>query len=297
MNGSTVADTSRDTFDRMLTSIRPKLHRYCARMTGSVIDGEDLVQDTLIKALEAFPKAGPIANPEGWLFRIAHNTTLDFLRRRARQALTHSDEDTQMIADPSSAADNHAIVAASLRTFMRLPPAQRSSVILMDVLGYSLEDMHGVMNTSIPAIKAALHRGRERLRTLADEPDDAPPPALADAERNRLATYIERFNARDVDTLRTMLAEDVRLDLVAYRRIDGKPGVSNYFTNYAKVDDWHLTPGLVEGRAAALVSDPNNPSAPPAYFILLNWSKDGLMTIRDFRYAQYAMEGAAFVTF
>jgi RNA polymerase sigma-70 factor (ECF subfamily) len=111
------------------------------------------------------------------------------------------------------------------------------------------------------------------------------------------ATYIERFNARDVDTLRTMLAEDVRLDLVAYRRIDGKPGVSNYFTNYAKVDDWHLTPGLVEGRAAALVSDPNNPSAPPAYFILLNWSKDGLMTIRDFRYAQYAMEGAAFVTF
>jgi RNA polymerase sigma-70 factor (ECF subfamily) len=222
---------------------------------------------------------------------------LDFLRRRARQALTHSDEDTQMIADPSSAADNHAIVAASLRTFMRLPPAQRSSVILMDVLGYSLEDMHGVMNTSIPAIKAALHRGRERLRTLADEPDDAPPPALADAERNRLATYIERFNARDVDTLRTMLAEDVRLDLVAYRRIDGKPGVSNYFTNYAKVDDWHLTPGLVEGRAAALVSDPNNPSAPPAYFILLNWSKDGLLTIRDFRYAQYAMEGAAFVTF
>jgi RNA polymerase sigma-70 factor (ECF subfamily) len=296
MNGSAI-DTSRDAFDRMLASIRPKLHRYCARMTGSVIDGEDIVQDTLIKALEAFPTAGPIANPEGWLFRIAHNTTLDFLRRRARLAQVQSDEDMQMIADPSSAADNHAIVSASLRTFMRLPPAQRSSVILMDVLGYSLEDMHDVMNTSIPSIKAALHRGRQRLRTLADEPDDAPLPTLADAERQRLATYIERFNARDVDTLRTMLAEDVHLDLVAYRRIDGKPGVSNYFGNYAKVDDWRLTPGLVEGRPAALVSDPRDASAAPVYFILLDWNGDGLINIRDFRYAQYAMEGAAFVTF
>ncbi|MDF2118746.1 sigma-70 family RNA polymerase sigma factor [Roseiarcaceae bacterium H3SJ34-1] len=297
MNGSAVADTGRDAFDRMLTSIRPKLHRYCARMTGSVIDGEDIVQDTLIKALEAFPTTGPIANVEGWLFRIAHNTTLDFLRRRARLAQVQSDEDMQMIADPSSAADNHAIVSTSLRTFMRLPPAQRSSVILMDVLGYSLEDMHDVMNTSIPSIKAALHRGRERLRTLADEPDDAPVPTLADDERRRLATYIERFNARDVDTLRTMLAEDVHLDLVAYRRIEGKPGVSNYFGNYAKVDDWRLTPGLVEGRAAALVSDPRDASATPIYFILLDWNGDGLIHIRDFRYAQYAMEGAAFVRF
>ncbi|MGC1234303.1 MAG: sigma factor, partial [Xanthobacteraceae bacterium] len=53
-----VAATSRDAFDRLLGDIRPKLHRYCARMTGSVIDGEDVVQDALIKALEAFPSAG-----------------------------------------------------------------------------------------------------------------------------------------------------------------------------------------------------------------------------------------------
>src|SRR6476659_6561009 len=72
--------------DGLLAAIRPKLHRYCARMVGSVIDGEDVLQDALIKAVEAFPAAGPIGNPEGWLFRIAHNTALDFLRRRNRQA-------------------------------------------------------------------------------------------------------------------------------------------------------------------------------------------------------------------
>ena len=72
-------------FERLFGELRPKLHRYCARMTGSVIDGEDVLQEALAKAIEALPNAGPIANPEGWLFRIAHNAALDFLRRRARE--------------------------------------------------------------------------------------------------------------------------------------------------------------------------------------------------------------------
>ncbi len=63
-----------DTIDRLLVAMRPRLHRYCARMVGSVIDGEDVLQDALIKAVESFASAGPISNPEGWLFRIAHNT-------------------------------------------------------------------------------------------------------------------------------------------------------------------------------------------------------------------------------
>ena len=67
--------------DQLLARLRPKLHRYCARMVGSVIDGEDVLQDALIKAVKASASAGPIGNPEGWLFRIAHNTALDFLRR------------------------------------------------------------------------------------------------------------------------------------------------------------------------------------------------------------------------
>jgi RNA polymerase sigma-70 factor (ECF subfamily) len=74
----------RDDFERLLSELRPKLHRYCARMTGSAVDGEDVVQDSMIKAFNALQEVGVIDNPEGWLFRIAHNTALDFLRRRAR---------------------------------------------------------------------------------------------------------------------------------------------------------------------------------------------------------------------
>src|SRR3978361_1643724 len=84
----------------LLVAMRPRLHRCCARMVGSVIDGEDVLQDALIKAVEAFPSAGPVGNPEGWLFRIAHNTALDFLRRRKRQETLRSGEEVDMIADP-----------------------------------------------------------------------------------------------------------------------------------------------------------------------------------------------------
>jgi RNA polymerase sigma-70 factor (ECF subfamily) len=281
--------------DSLLAATRPRLHRYCARMTGSVIDGEDVLQDALIKAVEAFPSAGPLHNPEGWLFRIAHNTALDFLRRRNRQQAIHSAEEVEMIADQLDAITSRQIASASLRTFMRLPVAQRASVILMDVLGCSLAEVCDIMDFSLPAVKAALHRGRTQLRALADEPDDAPRPGLSDADRARLESYVTHFNARDFDAIRAMIADDVRLELVNKTRLNGKAEVSRYFGNYSKVSDWHLVPGSVEGHPAILVFDPNARGAPPKYLMLLNWSADKVATIRDFRHAPYVIESAEYV--
>ena len=286
------ATAAREAFDRLLRELRPKLHRYCARMTGSVVDGEDVVQEALVKAIEAWPDAGSLASPESWLFRIAHNAALDFLRRRARQNAIRADEDPDMVIDPATPVDDRQIAAASLHTFMRLPVAQRSSVILMDVLGYSLDEIGAVMESTIPAVKAALHRGRARLREIAKEPDDTAVPALAESERSRLAAYVDRFNARDFDAVRNMLADDVRLDLVAKLRMGGRSEVSNYFGNYSRITDWHLVPGLVDGRPAALVFDPGDSSGRPTYFVLLEWAGEGLVNIRDFRFARYAIEGA-----
>ena len=278
----------------LLAAMRPRLHRYCARMTGSVIDGEDVLQDALIKAVEAYPSAGAIGNPEGWLFKIAHNTALDFLRRRNRQEAMRSAEEVDMMADQLDAVTSRQIAATSLRTFMRLPVTQRSSVILMDVLGCSLQEICEVMDCSLPAAKAALHRGRTQLREYADEPDDTPQPKLSDADRERLGVYVAHFNARDFDAIRAMIADDVRLELVNKTRLNGKAEVSRYFTNYAKVSDWHLVPGLVEGHPAILVFDPNQPDSKPKYFMLLNWSADKVATIRDFRHAPYIIEGAEY---
>jgi len=282
----------RAAFERLLGEMRPRLHRYVARMTGSVIDGEDVVQDALIKAMEAFDRTETLAQAEGWLFRIAHNAALDFLRRRGRRDAAHVDEDMEMIADPVIVTEQRQAATASLATFMRLPVAQRSTVVLMDVLGYSIQEIGGIIDASVPAVKAALHRGRSRLRELAHEPEDAPAPVLSDDDRRRLSAYIERFNARDFDTIRSMLADDVRLDLVARSRLQGRSEVGRYFSNYSKIQDWRFALGLVDGHLAALVGDADAPDAPPRYFVLLGWNGDRLASIRDFRYARYATEGA-----
>jgi RNA polymerase sigma-70 factor, ECF subfamily len=281
--------------DSLLVAMRPKLHRYCARMVGSVIDGEDVLQDALIKAVEAFASSGGIGNPEGWLFRIAHNTALDFLRRRSRQETLRSSEEVDMIADPADAVVSRQIAGASLRTFMRLPVAQRSSVILMDVLGYSLKEACEVMDFSLPAAKAALHRGRTQLREWAAEPDDLRHPKMSPAERDRLGAYVAHFNARDFDAIRAMISDDVRLELVSRTRLNGKAEVSRYFGNYSKISDWRLVPGLVEAHPAVLVFDPAAPDAAPKYFMLLQWSAGKVATIRDFRHAPYVIDGAEYL--
>jgi RNA polymerase sigma-70 factor, ECF subfamily len=287
---------AKDDFDRVIAELRPKLHRYCARMTGSVIEAEDVVQDTIVKALEALARGEAIARPEGWLFRIAHNTALDLLRRRAREQDRRSEEGPEMIIDPLAAADRRQVVAASLRTFLRLPAAQRSSVVLMDVIGYSLQEISEITEMSIPAIKAALHRGRERLRELAAEPEDRRLPALEEPERSRLKRYADRFNARDFDAVRDMLAEEVKLEVVGVTRLHGRKEVgSRYFYNYSRRRDWTLVPGLVDGRPAALVKDPADPLGLPAYFILLDWAGNGIVAIRDFAHVRYAIEGAEIV--
>jgi RNA polymerase sigma-70 factor, ECF subfamily len=285
-------DKGRDAFNALLGSLRPKLHRYCARMTGSVIDGEDVVQDALADAIASTPDPAAIANPEGWLFRIAHTTALDYLRKRARREALTSEEDPDMMVDARSGADSRVATSASLRTFMALPASQRSSVILMDVLGYSLEEIGAITTTSVPAVKAALHRGRTRLREFALEPDEQPLPVLAATERARLAIYVDRFNARDFDALRDMLADEVKLDLVARLNYSGSDQVKSYFTQYITVDRWFVEPGFVDRHPAILFYIRDDSTRRPVHFALLGWTENKLINIRDFLFAPYAMEGA-----
>ena len=281
-------------FERLVPTLRPKLHRYCARMTGSSVDGEDVVQEALAKAFVALDAATDIENVEAWMFRIAHNAALDFLRRRRRERDLPDVDD--VLAD--SPEDEHARAqesAAALTTFMRLAARQRSCVILKDVLGYSIEEIGRLIDTSDMAVKAALHRGRARLRELSAEHEAPPPLSMESAERARLQAYIERFNARDFEALRTLLAEDVRLDLVGRLALNGKAEVGNYFSNYARASQWRMSLGYADGRAAVLVSDSGQRGAAAEYFVLLDWFDGEISTIRDFRYAGYVAETAVMV--
>ena len=163
----------------------------------------------------------------------------------------------------------------------------------MDVLGCSLQELCDVMDFSMPAVKAALHRGRARLRELAAEPDDMPHPPLSAAERDRLGAYVARFNARDFDAVRAMIADDVRLDLVNKTRMNGKAEVSRYFGNYA--GDCGLASGPRAGGRPA--GDPGVRSRRASRAEILHAAAmvgRPVAAIRDFRHAPYIVDGAEF---
>jgi RNA polymerase sigma-70 factor (ECF subfamily) len=191
--------------------------------------------------------------------------------------------------DAESALAQAEAVRAAVSRFLDLPPAQRSCVILKDVLGHSLDEIAELLSLSVPAVKAALHRGRGLLRELnaaAPAPGPSPPPTPA------LARYAALFNARDWDAVRAMLADDVKLEVVTRLRRSGKR-VVEYYTNYDAFSDWHLVPAWLDGREViAVFRGPGD--ARPGYFIELGLAGDRVVSIRDFRYVPYIAREARF---
>ena len=149
---------ARDQFMELVEDIRPELHRYCARMTGSIFDGEDVVQETLAKAYYALGQMVQPPKLKPWLFRIAHNTAMDFIKRYERQHVEPVAEVPDR-AEPEESGVDPGLVEAALTVFAELPPAQRSAAILKDVLGQSLEETAETMGRA-SARSRPRYRGR-----------------------------------------------------------------------------------------------------------------------------------------
>jgi RNA polymerase sigma factor (sigma-70 family) len=277
--------------------LRPELHRYCARLMGSVIDGEDVVQDTLERALAALPdfeKQGLEEMPplRPWLFRIAHNRALDLLRGRAVR-MTEPIEAASDVADqgnpePVEMLMRQEAVKTAVSRFAELPTIQRSVVILKDVLDEPLKEIAALLDLTVDAVKAHLARGRARLRQINAQAGpilDARPASAA------VARYVALFNARDWDALRALLADDVKLKQATYPLRVGSADVGMFFTIYAKFEGVWLAPAWLEGREViAVFEDRGNPK--PSYFMWLEWRDGRISFIRDYRYVRYVVADA-----
>ena len=276
---ASIAD-AREQFLALVADVRPELHRYCARLTGSVIEGEDIVQETLAKAFYALSLLVEMPPLRPWLFRIAHNAALDFLKSHGKKYV----EPRADLDDVASFEDkpDPAVVRAALARFLTLPVTQRSAVILKDVLGHSLEETAETMGTTVMAVKAALVRGRRQL--LHDESAAAAEKAPSRADLDR---YAALFNASDWDGVRALVSDDCRLDLVSKSQRQGKQ-VGMYFARYEKEPlsvrvvrvDGQLALGVYTAGAAPAAGK-------PAYFILLEHEAGKVTRIRDFRYVPY----------
>jgi RNA polymerase sigma factor (sigma-70 family) len=268
----------------LVSEVRPELHRYCARMTGSIADGEDVVQDTLAKAFFAMATLDEVPALRPWLFRVAHNAAIDFTRRVHRSPVEVVAEVPEPAAGGAGEVVDPETVRVALVAFLALPPLQRSAVILKDVVGHSNAEIAGLLASTVPAVKAALFRGRERLRQERERlPEVA---ALAPAASPVLEAYVRLFNAGDWDGVRALLAEEVRLDLVSTATRKGK-AVGIYFQRYAAEPDVRVALGTLEGRTVLWVYAPKG-SERPRYFIAIDVGDSGQVTgIRDYRYVPY----------
>ena len=265
-------------FLALVGDVRAELHRYCSRMTGSIADGEDVVQETLARAFFELPQLAELPPLRAWLFRIAHNRCIDLSRRYDRRMGEPLDEELEA---PARSADDqlaqrHAIELAVSR-FLELPPVQRSCVILREVLGYSTDETAALLALSPLAVKAALHRGRIRLAELAASPPEK--PDISPSARR----YAELFDARDWDGVRALLVEDVELDLVTRFKRRGRGEVSTYFTNYASISGWRVV--ALPQNLIAMFAVPE--ATTPSYVIALDVAPAGIARIRDYRYVPY----------
>ncbi len=272
--------------------LRPELHRYSARLMGSVIDGEDVVQDTLARALVALEELEEMPPLRPWLFRIAHNRALDLLRSRAVRTAepieAAADVADPTIPDPVEMLMRQEAVKTAVSRFAELPTMQRSVVILKDVLDEQLSEIAALLDLTVDAVKGHLARGRARLRQINAQ---AGPVADARPASAAVARYVALFNQRDWDGLRALLAADVKLNQSTYPPRAGAADVGMFFTIYAKFEGVWLAPAWLEGREViAVFEDRADPE--PSYFMWLEWRDDRISFIRDYRYARYVVADA-----
>jgi len=272
-------------FLETITTLRPALHRYCARMTGSVMDGEDVVQEALFEAyrkLDQFDERRPL---KPWLFRICHNRCIDFLRRKGvREKAEEAAAPPEEI--PPAEPDTLALGQAVEHLVAALPPKERACVLLKDVFDYSLEEVAELVDSTVGGVKAALNRGRTKL--AASPP--AKPVRSADPELAQIVQlYVERFNRRDWNGVRELIRDDARLRVAD--RYAGRLSDSPYFGVYEKLPTpWKLAAGEVEGEPAVIILQRNGEAWAPMSVIRFVMVDQHIAQIFDYYFCLWMLE-------
>lgn len=278
-----------------IDQLRPELHRYCARLVGSVIDGEDVVQDTFARALIAVDELSAIPAWRAWLFKIAHNRSLDLLRSRAvrtsQPLAAAQDIPDPHTLDPLELLMRQEAVSTAISRFTQLPTLQRSTVVLKDVLNQSLEEIASLLDLTVDAVKGHLARGRARLKAVNAEAQSPPAPPRPSAEVTR---YVELFNGHDWEGLRALLADDVRLIQSAHEPRAGAQDVGLFFGLYSRNPPARLVPAWLEGREVIAVFSDTLASR-PSYVMWLEWREGKISFIRDYKYVRYVIDDAELV--
>ena len=218
---------------------RSELTAYCYRMLGSPFEAEDAVQETLIRAWRGIDRFEGRAALRSWLYRIATNVCFDLLNGRERRARPmdlgpaqepvienlHTLPETTWIqpipdgllvpeGDPAEVAvARETIRLAFVAALQHLPPRQRATLILCEVLHWKASEVAELLDTSVASVNSALQRARATLAASNASATEAP---LEEADRELLARYVEAFERYDIEALVSLIQEDASQSMPPY---------------------------------------------------------------------------------
>jgi RNA polymerase sigma-70 factor (ECF subfamily) len=213
-------------FTALVEPHRRELQVHCYRMTGSLEDSEDLVQETLLRAWRGRDTYAGRASVRAWLYRIATNACLDAIAKRPRAGdevlwlEPYPDELLEGLTADDAGPDaavvaKETIELAFMTAIQHLPPRQRAVLILRGVLGWSAKDTADLLDSSIPSVNSALQRARRALKQRLPERrlEWAPDTDATDEERALLDRYVEATERADAYAVKEMLSEDARFSM------------------------------------------------------------------------------------
>jgi RNA polymerase sigma-70 factor, ECF subfamily len=284
-------ETIRSRFLASVKDVRPKLHRFCTRMCGSPLDGEDLVQETLAQAFYYLPSLKDESRLEPWLFRIAHNKCVDFLRRERRQredTVPYEEEHAPEVTPDGGEFAGEPVGEGLAALVAQLPPKERACVLLKDVLDYPLAEVAEMVDSTVGGVKAALHRGRAKLRRLHQAPLAV---ELDRQQRTLVEAYVECFNRQDWDALRRLIQADARVELVGVTEFPALGVGAPYFRNYSALPwEWKLSLARVDGEPVIVHWQKVGAEWLPRAAIKLWWRDGKVARIRDYVHVEYLLE-------
>ncbi len=232
----TAPDLTAPDFTAATDGFRRELTAHCYRMTGSVHDAEDLVQETYLRAWRSWSRFEGRSSVRTWLYRIATNACLTSLSGRARRPLP-----TGLGAGPSDALDplvvdhevpwlepapddlltsdpaglvsaRDSVRLAFVAALQHLPPRQRAVLILRDVLRWKAAEVAETLEMTTAGVNSMLQRAHAQIATAAPT-EDTVADDLGPRERALLERYVAAFWDKDVDGIVELLTEDATWEM------------------------------------------------------------------------------------
>ena len=248
-----------DAFMRAVAPYNDELHRHCYRMTGSVDDADDILQEVLFRAWRGLGTYAGRSSFRAWLYRIATNRSIDALGGRARQEVPVAWEGQEdglepmwlqpYPDDPAEVVERREHIAtAFVVAIQALPPRQRAALLLKDVLGFSVPDIADVLETTRAAVNSIL----QRARATVGEATEARPST--DAEAALRDQFMDAWHRADLDALTSLMTSDIALTMPPDPvRFDGPDAIVAILESVApegRIDLMHLLPTVANQQPA-----------------------------------------------